>query len=361
MPCRIAVFLMSMIYLGVLVPCAHAQDSATETKQLPVQVFILAGQSNMEGKGSVETTKRQLADPEKRERFAHLIDEDGNWKQREDVFISYLGAHGRRSGPLTMGYGKSQKDSLDVFGPELGFGWVVGDALEAPVLIIKTAWGGKSVDRDFRPPSRGIPDSFGEMYKRASKNRPELTEEEYRETYGHFYREMIQEVGYVIEHLDQFVPDYQGQGFELKGFVWFQGWNDMFGITSIEDYEENLTAMIQDLRKELNAPDLPVVIGAMGHDGEKQKDKVKKMADSQWAVSQRPEFEDRVLTIRTAPYWDTEAEEAFETYWADEKNRDVERWRDFGNDRGYHYLGSPVFFHAAGKAFGEGMLKMIAK
>lgn len=321
----------------------------------PVQVFILAGQSNMEGKGSVLTTQRQLADPQKRERFEHLIDSDGQWRQRDDVFISYLGAHGRRHGKLTMGYGKSQKDSVELFGPELGFGWTVGDQIEAPVLIIKTAWGGKSIDRDFRSPSRGLPDSFAEMYKRASKNKPDLTEEAFRETYGHFYREMIQEVKHVTGNLEEFVPGYEGQGYELAGFVWFQGWNDMFGITSIDDYQDNLTGMIQDIRKELDAPNLPVVIGAMGHDGEQQKGNVKKIADAQWAVGQQ---DDSIVTVRTAKYWDTEAQAAFEKYWADEPNRDIERWRDFGNDRGYHYLGSPVFFYKAGVGFGEAMLEL---
>lgn len=325
----------------------------------PVKVFILAGQSNMEGKGSVLTTERQLADEQKRSRFAHLVDEQGQWKERDDVWISYLGAHGRRHGALTMGYGKSQQDSVEVFGPELGFGWTVGDALDQPVLIIKTAWGGKSIDQDFRSPSRGLPDSFDTMYERATKRQPDLSREEFQKTYGHFYRQMVQEVKEVTSNLDQYVPGYQGQGYELAGFVWFQGWNDMFGITSIQDYEDNLSAMIQDLRSDLGAPQLPVVIGAMGHDGEKQKDKVKQIADSQWAVSQRPEFEGTVVTVRTAPYWDTEAEAAFEKYWADEKNRDVERWRDFGNDRGYHYFGSPVFFYRTGVGLGQAMLDLI--
>lgn len=38
----------------------------------PVRVFILAGQSNMEGKGSVLVLENQLADPNTQARFAHL-------------------------------------------------------------------------------------------------------------------------------------------------------------------------------------------------------------------------------------------------------------------------------------------------
>ena len=55
-----------------------AQDSPAKLK-----IFILAGQSNMEGKGSVETMTRQLADPEKRSRFAHLQEGD-QWVIRSE-------------------------------------------------------------------------------------------------------------------------------------------------------------------------------------------------------------------------------------------------------------------------------------
>ena len=80
---------------GWLVTTAEArQDTAAERP--PVQVYILAGQSNMEGKGSVVTVEKQLNDPERRDRFAHLKDGD-SWAQRDDVWIHYLGNQGRRS------------------------------------------------------------------------------------------------------------------------------------------------------------------------------------------------------------------------------------------------------------------------
>jgi alpha-galactosidase len=46
-------------------------------------------------------------------------------------------------------------------GPELGFGWSVGDAFNTDgtndkVLLVKIAWGGKSLEVDFRPPSSGV-------------------------------------------------------------------------------------------------------------------------------------------------------------------------------------------------------------
>ncbi len=329
-----------------------AQDAPKKLK-----VFILAGQSNMEGKGSVETMDFQLQDPKKKSRFAHLKKGD-SWVERDDVWIDYLGNNGQRHGKLTVGYGVSKQGDQRLFGPELGFGWTVGDALAEEVLIIKTAWGGKSLDRDFRSPSRGFPDSIKEVVEQRQKRDPELTVDKYKEGYGHFYRQMMGEVDKVLGDLKTYVPDYADQGYEIAGFVWFQGWNDQYAPTSVEDYEDNMAGFIKDVRKTLGTPKLPFVIGAMGHHGDEQKGKIKQIADAQAAVAERPEFEGNVITIRTARFWDMEAQAAFDTHWANKETRDVEKWKTFGNDRPYHYLGSPVFFYNTGVAFGDAMLRL---
>ena len=344
-----------LIVLSVANPLSGQQDSSNKLK-----IFILAGQSNMEGKGSVHVINHQLTVPEKKSRFDHLKQGD-KWVERDDVWIHYLGARGRRNGKLTVGYGISKKDSRELIGPELGFGWAVGEHLDNDVLLIKTAWGGKSIDRDFRPPSRGYPESIGQMHERAKKRNENLTLDDYKKTYGHFYRLMIEEVKQVTSDLKAYVPDYQDQGFELAGFVWFQGWNDQYAPTSVEDYEDNLVAFIEDVRKDLKAPNMPFVIGAMGHNGAKQKGKIKAIADAQAAAAKHPEFNGTVVTIRTTKFWDTEAEHAFNKYWADKENRDVDKWRQYGNDRAYHYLGSPVFFYNAGKGFGQAMIGLMEK
>ncbi len=58
---------------------------------------------------------------------------------------------GEASGPLNTGYGPRPS----AFGPEYAFGIMMEKALDQPILIIKTAWGGKSLHYDFRPPSAG--------------------------------------------------------------------------------------------------------------------------------------------------------------------------------------------------------------
>jgi hypothetical protein len=155
----------------LLVPAistAERPEYAASTSDQPVKVFILAGQSNMEGRGFPEPLTWQLTQPQYRQRYTHFI-KDGDydaflkkvaetrdpndrrkppeyrWSVRKDVWINYLGQRGN----LTVGYGAPQEG----FGPEFNFGHVVGDHYEQQVLIIKTSWGGRALAKGFLSPS----------------------------------------------------------------------------------------------------------------------------------------------------------------------------------------------------------------
>jgi hypothetical protein len=145
----------------------------------PLKVFILAGQSNMEGQAVADlagpdynegrgTLAALMNDPAKAPRFAHLRDDQGNWTVRDDVWVWFQ----REDRPLLAGplqFGYVYYGGRHHFGPELQFGHVLGDHFENPVLLIKTAWGGKSLNRDFRPPSSGarpLEDGFPELRRR---------------------------------------------------------------------------------------------------------------------------------------------------------------------------------------------------
>ena len=117
-----------------------------------VKVVILAGQSNMQGHGVVKanvkrnqgkgTLEHLVKSPTSKKRFAHLVNEKGEWIKRDDVSIWYF----ERVGKLSVDYGAR----VGMIGPELQFGHVLGDHFKEPVLLIKLAWGGKSVAGDFR-------------------------------------------------------------------------------------------------------------------------------------------------------------------------------------------------------------------
>ncbi|MFZ9914068.1 MAG: sialate O-acetylesterase [Phycisphaerales bacterium] len=211
------------------------------------KVFILAGQSNMEGQAVVDlsgkdynegrgTLEAIARDPRTGAAVAHLRAEDGSWKTRDDVFVRYQPMdHPARTGPL--GFGFTPYLDAHHFGPELQFGHILGDAIGEPVLLVKTAWGGKSLYADFRPPSSG-----GET--------------------GPFYRRMIDDVRAAIARAGDEFPALKGATPRLAGFVWYHGWNDGCDPkNAVPEYEENLVNLVRDVRREFDAPCLPVVIG----------------------------------------------------------------------------------------------------
>jgi alpha-galactosidase len=163
-----------------------------------------------------------------------LVDADrgrARWRSRDDVWVWFNG----HKGALTTGFGAGR----ELFGPELGFGQVLGDALNEPVLIIKAAWGGKSLYGDFRPPSSG-----GEV--------------------GAYYRQLLETVTSVLGAMPVDFPGLADRRPELAGLVWWHGWNDGIDpVNAVPEYEDNLVNLIRDLRRDLGAPGLPVVVGEL--------------------------------------------------------------------------------------------------
>ncbi len=315
----ILILCLAVLFLN---PSACAEEPAA-----PVKVFILAGQSNMEGKGAVNTLEYLGEDSE----YGHLladIRKQGEWVVRDDVFIDYLD----RSGPLTVGYGSKPNAHGARIGPELGIGTVLGDAFDEPVVLIKTAWGGKDVAKDFLPPSMGGP--------------------------GEFYSKMMENVDRVLGDLKAVYPGYQDQGYEICGFIWFQGWNDMVSKEKTAAYPERFTAFIDDIRKHWDVPNLPVVIGELGSGGFKASGGVARFRAAQGEVAAVDRFQGNVKYVPTAPYWDWHADQLYhDDVWKDEAQR--HKFYRIASDRPYHYLGSAKIYYLMGWAMGHGMNELL--
>ena len=325
-----------------------------------VKVFILAGQSNMEGKAANALLEHQATDPQTKDLFAHLR-KDGDWIVRDDVFIKFL----KRSGPLTIGYGSPNKT-----GAELEFGNAMGDHFDEPVLLIKAAWGGHSLYQKFRPPSAGLPSDadlqkeLQQAQQRVKKNNekkkrndPLPTLDDIKAPYGSSYRNMMSEVQETFDNYETMFPALQGKKLALAGFVWFQGFNDMFGEAAPVEYEANMKHFINDVRRDLQAPRLPFVIGALGQNGSNPaKGGMLQIQTAQLAMNDVAEFKGNVKTIRTDVLADKEAERLFPDW-----QKHFDEWKKVGSDRPYHYLGSAIWFNRIGKGFGEAMLELMEK
>jgi alpha-galactosidase len=301
----------------------------------PVKVFILAGQSNMEGKGIVAADPKRNGGKGSLEflvknaataaRFAPLADEAGKWRVRDDVWISYLD----RKGPLTVGFGGDPR----MIGPELGFGWVIGDKIEEPVLLVKCAWGGKSLAVDFRPPGAGkIP------YALHPKTQGELDKDP--AIIGKYYRETIALVKSALADVKTLVPGATSH--ELCGFGWHQGWNDRIDDKFNSEYQKNMGHFIRDVRKDLQSPNLPFVIAETGMNGPTEKNpRALSLMRAQAAVAEEPEFKSNVAFVGTKSFW-----------------RDPQ---DSPSGQGYHWNNSAETYYLIGEAMGHAMLELSGK
>lgn len=317
------ILLLTLFAFGPVMPLCAA----------PVQVFVLAGQSNMEGhgvfaadakrnggKGSLEFLVKDAASAG---RFAHLVDDAGQWRVRDDVWVSYLD----RKGSLTVGFGARR----ELIGPELGLGNVLGDACDAPVLLVKCAWGGKSLAVDFRPPGAGkIPYSLGEKADAALAADPALV--------GKYYRETLALTKAALANLKELVPGSDGT-YVLAGFGWHQGWNDRINDRFNTEYESNMAHFIRDMRRDLGVEKLPFVIVETGMNGPTETHpRALSLMKAQAAVAQLPEFIGNVAFVGTKDFW-RPAEES-------------------PSNQGYHWNSNAETYYLIGTAMGAALLEL---
>ncbi|MEM6800303.1 MAG: sialate O-acetylesterase [Bacteroidota bacterium] len=286
-----------------------------------MKVFILAGQSNMEGQGqmnpaNVPGTLSHFIANDQSGMFDHIQHPDGSWASRDDVWVRYdhgiMGPENRGilATNLQVGLGEWE----EAIGPELGFGHVMGPYLQEQVLIIKTAWGGKSLAVDFRPPSSGG-------------------------TVGPFYSQMIADIQTAINNISTEFPQFTGGQIDIAGFCWFQGWNDGESSAYLNEYEQNLKNLIKDVRTDLNSPNLPFVIGLTGNGGTQivqsegwVRDLQTILVPAQIHAAQSPEFS-HVSYADTRPFWKADSlspEPSFIHHWYN----NAESFLRIGNELG---------------------------
>jgi hypothetical protein len=409
--------LASLVLLShALLSPAQADQGATPAK--PLKVFILAGQSNMQGHAKVSTFDDLASDPKTAPLLKEMRDEAGKPRVCDRVWITSVGCLGNawddfseQKGKLTAGFGAGGEDNI---GPEFTFGLTMEKLLNEPVLIIKTSWGGRSLHTDFRSPSGGpfvMAKETQELWEKHPEgahgipkleDRPAVFAEKAAAT-GVYYREMIGHVKKVLADIKRVVPEYdEKQGYELAGFVWFQGFNDLVdgGVYPNQDraggydlYAELLAHFIRDVRKDLSAPHLPFVIGVMGIDGLKGNTQgaMKHFRDAQRKPTTLEEFKGNVVAVETAPFWDDELaalaerrERIFDTLEqsfreanptpSEPEKQDARRKaleKEFKPEElkrlnlgvsngGYHYLGSAKILGPIGKAFAEALVELKA-
>ena len=263
------------------------------------------------------------------------------------VYINSIADGNVKSGKLGVGYGGG-KNKL---GPEYGFGLSIAEKIEGPVLLIKTSWGGKSINYDFRPPSVG-------EYQLDEKQKSGGKAEQIRKNASLNYRMMNDQIRKVLSNLKVNHPDYNSDaGYEISGFVWFQGFNDQFSPEFRDNYEKNMIAFIKDIRKEYEVPNMPFVIGVLGTGVTAEKVGENKVSLGQRKAAQATEFKGNVLAVESYKDYSLFSNEVYKRGWA----KHFHEWVTVGSDRPYHYLGSGGFFVRLGDSFAGAMVKLMEK
>jgi len=375
----------------------------------PLKVYLLVGQSNMQGHAAERTLAHLGMDPKTKPLLEAIQNVDGTAKVHDRIWISSIDTSqesGVKEGKLTVGYGAGGREPK--IGPELTFGITMQKHVGEPILLIKTSWGGKSLNTDFRPPSAG-PYQFNEKQIENFKKRGKDVADERKkraERTGVFYRLMLGHIRKVLGDIKRVYPAYDAKaGYELAGFVWFQGWNDMVDSGtyptrgqpgSYDAYSKNLAHFIRDVRRDLEAPKLPFVIGVMGAGGPIAKytpDQMRyagihgEFRKAMAAPAKLPEFKGNVTAVFTENYWDGQLSELVNRRGKiNAKRRELAKNQSLNraqrdkaiaeftdeiftkeeqaileagvSNAAYHYLGSAKILTQIGQAFAEALVAM---
>jgi hypothetical protein len=297
----------------------------------PVQVYILMGQSNMLGFGNPGALKPVAA-----EKYPYLVDDAGEWTVRKDVRNVFVMCSGNSPA-------KDQQNNWMTIerkiGPEIGIGHYLGEVTDAPVLILKSCIGNRSLGWDLLPPG-------SEPYEHGGKTQPGYRgtpDDPGGDTGGDMSKGWYAGCQYdgdvaaakkVLENLDNYYPG--AKEYQVAGFFWWQGDKDMRNPAHFERYEQNLIQLIRALRKDFDSPDALFVSASLGQTKEGSSGGDGKILDAMKAVSKSSEadLKGKVGFVYTHPL-------------------------SKGGSSSGHYSGNPETYMNIGEGMGKAMVELL--
>lgn len=271
-----------------------------------IKVFVLMGEINMMGSGSMGPDNKPgtLANLTKQQnKYPFLVDSSGNWTERKDVF--FYNADKKRGSLLSA----KSNDGSNI-GPELGFGFIMGEYFDEPVYLIKSCVGNRSLGWDMLPPGSEQFTFEGKTYAGYKDSPASWVPGESKQSVnwygGKQYDADLGAAMSALFNIDKLYPGYKQNQYEVVGFAFWQGFKDQKDKALISRYETNLANLIKALRKDYFAPNAKFVCATVGFNGDKMNADFKQIAEAQLAVSdpgKHPEFKGNVRTIDSRPFW----------------------------------------------------------
>ena len=338
---------IAMLALPVVAAELPDPDGKPADMTKKVKVFIIMGQSNTLEMGRVQGDKEgSLEYAVKTENlYPFMVDDAGNWTTRKDVRNVHVGGSG--------GPGKAREmrnDWLTVSGSkigiETGIGHQLGNAIDAPVLILKSSTGNRSLGWDLLPP--GSPSyeftdpKSGKTYVYAGYGQSPDRWEKGTEPKPIGWKAGVQYDGDVarakdvLKNLGKYYPG--ATEYEVVGFLWWQGDKDRYNAGHASMYEKNLINLIAALRKDFNAPKAKFVCATLGQTNkENAKGNEKLILDAMFAISDAtkyPALKGDVATVYTNPL-------------------------SMGSASNAHYGGNAKTYMNVGLGMGEAMVELL--
>ncbi len=305
-------------------PIPKPNDKPSDMSK-PVQVFILLGQSNMVGLGKVKGNEISLEHAVKeKKKYQYLVDDAGAWTVRQDVrFVQYMSGKGPlRNEWMTVAGGN--------LGPEYGIGHPLGNAIDAPVMVLKCCIGNRALGWDLLPPGSErsefvTTDKAGvekKLVYAGYKDKPEFWEMDpakglqtepgpWLDKNGkpidwYAGKQWDTDIGDAQKALADLEKHYPGaKGYEVAGFFFWQGERDAGNAGHAAHYEKNLVHFIKTLRKEFNAPNAKFVLSTLGEAVKGSSGPGGQVLEAHLAVDgtsgKYPEFKGNVATVYTNP------------------------------------------------------------
>ena len=349
------VYAKAALALAVLLASALVVPAAEVPKELPrpdgkppdmskpVQVYILLGQSNMLGAGRIGGDKEGTLEyaVKNKKKYPYLVDDAGNWTERKDVRYVRVRANGAR--PSTQCNNEWMGVKSGNIGPEYGIGNYVGEAVDAPVMILKSCIGNRSLGWDLLPPGSEryeveengktmVYAGFGDSPAKWEKG---TEPKKIGWTAGCQYTGDVAAAKKVLAQLDKYHPG--AKKYEVAGFFFWQGDKDRYNAAHAGRYELNLVNFIKALRKDFNAPNAKFVCATLGQTKKGAGGNEGKILEAQMAVAdpqKHPEFKGTVATVYSNPL-------------------------SMGGASNSHYGGNAETYMNVGEAMGKAMVELL--
>ncbi|MDQ8203536.1 sialate O-acetylesterase [Pelagicoccus sp. SDUM812003] len=233
-----------------LIPATLCFASIVSANAREYQVYLMAGQSNMEGYGYVNELEPGYADFPGEVRIFHgNTADDDEPRDGRGIWAPLKPGHG--TGFKSDG---SANELSNRFGPELGFAKTLSaHDPDSPIAIVKYAKGGSSLDALSEEP-------WGNWF------------------FGYDRSEGVNQWDHCLATIrNAFAArDIDGDGEDDQlvpaGIVWMQGESDGHQIGAAYRYAENLEQLVGLFRAALRDDDLPVVIGRISDSGQDPED-----------------------------------------------------------------------------------------